>query len=193
MSSSDVTAQWCGSSVTWAACIHPTATLPFYFSRSSVNSFQFLPNLSVTVLLCEVVCISTTFMILNISSWYYGTFLYFSGRNVCLDPLFLLCMCACSCVFRLDTCRILYVWKTTLAAIPQESSLLFYEVGSLTSLELAEYEQQILGICLTSAGIASVCRCALPALLNINSWWWLGWSTLDPHAYEARTLLTEPP
>lgn len=63
------------------------------------------------------------------------------------------------------------MWKTTLAAVPQVSSLLFYEVGSLTSLELAEYDQQILGICLTGAGIASVCSCALPALLNIDSWW----------------------
>lgn len=54
--------------------------------------------------------------------------------------------------------------KTTLAVVPQESSPLFYKTGSLTSLELAGYDQQILGICLSSAGIPSVCRCALPFL-----------------------------
>ena len=113
--------------------MHPTVTLPFYFSSSSVNSFQFLPNLSATVLLSEAVCIRRAFMILTISVWYDWTFRYFSGRNVC------------SCVFRLDTCRILYVWKTALPAVSQESSPLFYEEGSLTSLELAEYDQQILG------------------------------------------------
>lgn len=131
------------------------------FAGSSVNSFQFVPSLSVTVLLCDVVCICTTFIILDITLCYYWTFLCFSGRNVCLNPLFVLCIHACSCVFELYTCRMTYVWKTHLAVLPQESSTLFYEAGSLPNLELAKYDQQALGICLTSAEIASVCHCAL--------------------------------
>lgn len=147
--------------------MQPTVTLPFYFSRSSVNSLQFLPRLSVTVLLCEAVCICTTFMILTISLWYYWTFLCFSGRNVCPDPLFVLYICACSCVFRLDTCRILYMWKTALAAVPRKSSPLFYEAGSLTSLELAEYDQQILG-CASLVRALQVCA-AVPCPPYIDS------------------------
>lgn len=54
--------------------------------------------------------------------------------------------------------------EDNLGCCSQESSPLFYDTGSLTSLELAEYDQQILGICLSSTGIPSVCCCALPFL-----------------------------